>query len=63
MNPALRKYLYGVGIAVLAVLAVYGVVGKEELPTWVLLVGAVFGVGTNGLAIANVPARGPRSVE
>lgn len=47
-----RAALYGVGLAVLAVLAKYGIVDQTQIPVWGALLAAVFGVGTNALAAA-----------
>lgn len=45
-----RAYIYGILVAVGAVVLVYGIVSKEELAVWLALGGAILG---NGLALAN----------
>jgi hypothetical protein len=49
-----RAALYGVGLAVLALLARYQIVDQTQVPVWGALLAAVFGVGTNVLALAKV---------
>lgn len=49
-----RAALYGVGLAVLALLAKYGIVDQTQIPVWGALLAAVFGVGTNALALTKV---------
>lgn len=53
MNPQVRKYLYYVGVAVLALLVARGVLSPEELQTWEAVVAALVGMGLNGMAARN----------
>ena len=48
-----RAYAYRLGVAVLGVAVVYGLIGEGDAPSWLILIGAVFGIGGNGLAAAN----------
>lgn len=52
-KPEVRKYLYTIGVAVMGLLAVYGVVNQEQLELWVVLIGALVGMGLNGMAAKN----------
>ena len=52
-NNTTRAYIYGILLAVGAVVLVYGFVTKEELAVWLALGGAILG---NGLALANTPS-------
>lgn len=49
-NNTTRAYIYGILVAVGAVVLIYGYVTQEELAVWLALGGAVLG---NGLALAN----------
>ena len=49
-----RLWLYGVAVAVAAVLVGYGVVTIEQGGLWLALIGALLGVG-NAVAARNVP--------
>ena len=53
-----RAYAYRVGVAVVGVAVVYGLIDSGDAPSWLLLIGAVFGIAGNGLAAANT-ARPP----
>lgn len=53
-TPETRSYLYRVSIAVIALLAVTGVVTQELLPAVIGLAGAVFAIS---VADANVPTK------
>ena len=35
-----RKWLYGIALAVVPLLVVYGVISEEEAPLWIALVGS-----------------------
>jgi predicted small integral membrane protein len=45
-----RAALYGVGLAVLAVLLTFRFITEEQVGVWGVVLAAVFGVGTNALA-------------
>ena len=50
-RPEVRKWIYGIATAALAVLGVYGIVTGEQIAAWSLLAS-----GITGLATANTPA-------
>lgn len=52
-----RTWLYGVAVAVLAVLALYKVIEPEEVPVWTTVVEAILGVTATGTAFAYRPTR------
>lgn len=54
-NPQVRKWVYGVALAVVPLLTAYGLVSEELAPLWVSLVSAVL---VPGLALANTPGPG-----
>lgn len=49
-----RRWVYGIVIAALPVLAAYGILGPEHAPMWVALAAAVLGVSSSALAAQNV---------
>lgn len=51
-----RRWVYGIVIAALPILAAYGILGPEQAPMWVALAAAVLGVSSSSLAAANVGA-------
>lgn len=51
-----RRWVYGIVIAALPILAAYGVLGPEQAPMWVALAAAVLGVSSSALAAQNVGA-------
>jgi len=53
-NPVIRRYIYGIMVAVGGVLLVYGIVNSAQLGAWLILGGAITGV-TNLLALTNTP--------
>lgn len=50
-KPEVRKWIYGVSLAVIPLLIAFGVVRSEDAPLWIALAGAVL---NSGLAVANV---------
>ena len=52
-RPEVRKWIYGIATAALAVLGVYGIVTGEQIAAWSGLASAI-----TGLALANTPAGG-----
>lgn len=50
-RPEVRKWIYGIATAALAVLGVYGIVTGEQIAAWSLLASAI-----TGLATANTSA-------
>lgn len=57
-----RRWVYGIVIAALPILAAYGILGPDQAPMWVALAAAALGVSSSGLAAANVGAE-PESYE
>lgn len=49
-----RRWVYGIVIAALPLLAAYGILGPDQAPMWVALAAAVLGVSSSSLAAANV---------
>ena len=49
-----RAALYGVGIAVVALLVGYNLLSSTQAPLWIGLLGGVLGLGTNALALSKV---------
>lgn len=49
-----RKWLYGVTIAVLAILAAYGLLEDAQVPLWATLAAVVLGVGSPAVALGHV---------
>lgn len=59
VSPAGRAWLYRVTLAILALLVAYGVVSDGEVPSWSLLIGALFGMGAAGTAVTHVTPADP----
>lgn len=57
LDPKVRKYIYGVSIPLIALLVGLGIVDDGTSALILSLVGAVLGVGTSTLAVANTPKR------
>ena len=53
LDPRVRKYIYGVSIPLIALLVGLGLVDEGTSALVLTLVGAVLGVGTSTLAVAN----------
>lgn len=53
-----RRWVYGIVIAALPILAAYGVLGPDEAPMWVALAAAALGVGSSSVAAAHVGESG-----
>ena len=49
-DPAVRRWIYGIALAVGPILVAYGLLDEQSWPLWVALVGAVL---VPGLAVAN----------
>lgn len=56
-DPKVRRYLYHIVAAVLALLAGYGLLDLEDTAAWLAVAGAVLGVGGLELAAKNTPER------
>lgn len=57
LDPKVRKYIYGVSIPLIALLVGLGYVDEGTSALILTLVGAVLGVGTSTLAVANTPSK------
>lgn len=57
-SPETRRYLYGVVLALIPVLVVFGLVSPDDVATWTNLAGALLGLGAAGLALPNTPPGG-----
>jgi hypothetical protein len=53
-KAAHRRWLYGITAALLAVLAVYGIVSEEQVPLWLALAGAVLGIASPAAALTHI---------
>lgn len=53
--PKTRLWLYGVILAVLGLLVVYGIVNIEQASAWAIVAAAALGIGGVALAARNVP--------
>lgn len=62
MTEAVRHRIYLVSLAVIALVASYGLIGPDEVPLWSGLVVALLGVGTNALAAKNTSSKLPPPV-
>ncbi|OYO16296.1 hypothetical protein CGZ94_04975 [Enemella evansiae] len=56
LTPAARRWLYGIALAALPLLIVYGILTETTAPLWGALAGAIL---VPGVAIANTPATDP----
>jgi hypothetical protein len=54
-DPTIRKYLYGVVLAMIPVLVAFGLISPDQVQLWLNLAAAVLGLGTTVLAAANTP--------
>lgn len=52
-QPKTRRWLYGIAVAVIPILTVYGIVAESDAALWIGLAGAVLGTGVPALAAAN----------
>lgn len=55
-----RSWLYGVALAVIPILAAYGLVSDQMAPLWAAFIAAVLSTGTS---FAYRPTRTPKEVE
>lgn len=61
-QPKVRRWLYGIAVAVVPILTVYGIIAESDAALWIGLAGAVLGTGVPALAAANTdttPERDP----
>lgn len=52
-DPATRRWLYGIAVAAVPVLVIYGVISESDAAVWIGLAGALLGSGAPALAAAN----------
>ena len=52
-----RKYIYAVAIALIPLLVAYGIISEDNVDSITILIGAVLGLGTTALAVANTPTK------
>ena len=57
-SPETRRYLYGVALALIPVLVLFGLISPDDVATWTNLAGALLGLGAAGLALPNTPTAG-----
>lgn len=50
LNYTVRRWVYGVAVAALPLLTLYGVISESEAPLWVAVIGSIF---VPGLAFVN----------
>jgi len=62
LNEQTRAYIYRVSLAALGVLALYGVIGPDEVPVWTGVIISVLGIGTSGLAVMNTRRKTPEDL-
>lgn len=53
LRPVVRRYVYGVAIAAVPLLQVYGIVSEETAPLWAAVLGSAL---VPVLAVGNTPA-------
>lgn len=54
-DPTKRAWLYRIAIAVIALVAVYGLLDSEQVAAWMSVLAAAFGIGAPALALRNMP--------
>ena len=55
-DPAVRRYVYGVVLALIPVAQLFRLIPEESVPLIINVVTAVLGMGAAGLALPNTPA-------
>lgn len=55
LNPATRKWIYGIVAAGIPLLVIFGVVAAEDTQMWLNFAAAVLGFGAASLALPNTP--------
>ena len=58
LTPSLRRYVYGITLAVMPLLTAYGIVSDTLAPLWVAVLSSVL---VPGLALAHTPSGHPHS--
>ena len=51
LTPARRRWIYGISLAVVPLLVLYGIVDEQSAPLWIALVSAIV---VPGLAVSHV---------
>ena len=51
LTPSVRRWVYGIALAVVPLLVLYGILDERSAPLWVALISAVV---VPGLAVAHV---------
>ena len=54
-DPAVRKYIYGIVLALIPVAQLFRLIPDESVPLIINVVTAVLGMGAAGLALPNTP--------
>jgi len=54
-DPAVRRYVYGVVLAVILVAQLFRLIPEDAVPLIINVVTAVLGMGAAGLALPNTP--------
>ena len=54
-DPAVRRYVYGIAVAAIPLLVIFGVIAQDDAQVWLNLAAAVLGLGTTALALPNTP--------
>ena len=54
-DPAVRRYVYGVVLALIPVAQLFRLIPEESVPLIINVVTAVLGMGAAGLALPNTP--------
>lgn len=57
-SPAVRRYVYGVFLALGPIVLFYGLLSAQEFVMWAGLIGTALGL-PNGLALVNTPTGKP----
>lgn len=52
-QPKTRRWLYGIAVAAVPILTLYGIIAESEIALWIGLAGAVLGTGVPAIAAAN----------
>lgn len=59
-----RKWLYGVAVAIVPLLVLYGAISPEAAPIWLSIAGAVLAIGAPVMALSHMtPPAGRGSLE
>jgi hypothetical protein len=56
-DPEVRKWIYGIIVAVIPLLVINGLLSNEEASQYLFLAAAILGLGGAGLALPNTPSR------